>query len=55
MPPATAKATVPKPVKFSPSPMSLESDQIPLEETEQDRIAKAVVRGLPDLSYMLRK
>ncbi|KAI9047281.1 hypothetical protein LZ554_008732 [Drepanopeziza brunnea f. sp. 'monogermtubi'] len=55
MPPATAKATVLKAVKSNPSPMSLGSDQMPREETEQDRIARAVVRGLPDLSYMLRK
>ncbi|KAI6709706.1 hypothetical protein JHW43_007779 [Diplocarpon mali] len=47
---------VPKIYKFgTPAPVPPLDKQRPREESEQDLILQAVVKGLPDLSYMLRK
>ncbi|KAK0117853.1 hypothetical protein ONS95_012174 [Cadophora gregata] len=49
-------ATGPKSVKFNtPLPSSPRRDHKSREELEQDRMVQKVVKGLPDLSYMLRK
>jgi len=46
----------PKSVNFNnPLPVASRRDQKSREEMEQDRIVQNVVKGLPDLSYMLRK
>jgi hypothetical protein len=48
---------MPKSVTFStPAVTSIPPrSQKSREEIEQDRIVQSVVKGLPDLSYMLRK
>ncbi|PVH79605.1 hypothetical protein DL98DRAFT_516029 [Cadophora sp. DSE1049] len=53
----TPRVTGPKSVKFNTSHPSSprRDDQKSREELEQDRIVQRVVKGLPDLSYMLRK
>ena len=57
VPMPTPRVTEPsKSVKFNnPLPVASRRDQKPRDEMEQDRIVKSVVKGLPDLSYMLRK
>jgi hypothetical protein len=49
--------SMPKSVTFSTSAVTSIPPQNPKsrEEIEQDRIVQSVVKGLPDLSYMLRK
>lgn len=54
---STPKLPPPKTVTFStPAVLSASSrNQKSKEEVEQDRIVQSVVKGLPDLSYMLRR
>ncbi|PBP23405.1 hypothetical protein BUE80_DR005953 [Diplocarpon rosae] len=47
---------IPKVARFStPTPAPLQGNQRSREDWEQDQLVQAVVKGLPDLSYMLRK
>ncbi|KAH7371852.1 hypothetical protein BKA64DRAFT_689627 [Cadophora sp. MPI-SDFR-AT-0126] len=56
VPKPTQRTIGPKSVKFNaPIRHSTRGDQKSRDELEQDRIVQSVVKGLPDLSYMLRK
>lgn len=56
LPSLVNKVTTPKASELgNPLPIATQGSQRSREEIEQDRVVEAVVKGLPNLSYMLRK
>ncbi|TAQ83968.1 hypothetical protein B7494_g7698 [Chlorociboria aeruginascens] len=53
--PQQPKAPLPKPAAFTPPPISPPQSQKAREKIEQDRTVQSIIKGLPDLSFMLRR